>query len=1017
MAHEIKEVKYNGQTATPNDYTAPDGDLEISLNVINEDGGLKPIPNPDVIYQFHDGGREGSVGDPRIVFIHKTAQYTHYIQTVTVEDTEHIYIGDPDLYTWLLWIDEGSPNATTIGGDTGLIKAEVKQINAVGNTLCVLCSDAMRYYLWKDGEYKYLGTHLPEMPLSFSLRCVAKESQQHTLGIGTATVVLGGNTVSVSGLNEVYWPTANNPEVVLDNDTQRAYIEYFTNAILAEVNRFVADKSTNDGKFIHPFLVRYAYRLYDNSLTMHSSPVLMIPSSDWMPRAFINARTTTASTSNPSITVMTSITYFVAAMVSDLEYQCLNAADRDNLMSWSDIVNSVDIFISAPISIYNQAGKVEGFLRKPTNAKGYTVGRIPGSNAHHLNNQTTWGIAYDYDNDYSKLTNTVLMVDYSTTPATGNVDYLGYYEFILPHFSEDVVIEKIKECGQFFLLKSIKLDDISTTRKLINVSPDYLGSLTTRELMSDDYDSHDTILPKRIINYNSRLNAIGDKKIVAIPNCPQYYELFTNKHWSFTDGGVQSPWSATASQNYATYIYIHAENGRDIIVVHDGTSGIALGDEAAFPFLYFYYPNPNAYKMQIVAYDSNNDVSHIYELPLERHVVLNGAVLFKGFNHDFSENIVMSSTNPGTPSDTPPEPTNYRSLIITNKIYLSEVDNPFYFPPTLISTVGSGVICNIAAATQPISQGQFGQHPLYAFCSDGVWALSVSDVGSYKAVQPISRDVCTNPDSVTPIDNAVLFAADRGIMLIAGGQTTCISDTIADQFPFDLARLPKLLQVFTNAVTLAKFDEFLQGCQMIYDYTHQRIVVFNGTMIKDTAIIDPTEQRKAYNKIQLYKYAYVYSLLSKKWGMMQSNYLARVNSYPEALATTIPYATPKIPSGVMAVSNLVNFSAEIGETTTIPTALILTRPLKLGAADILKTVHSVIQRGYMDRSDVKVVMYGSRNLKDWHLISSSTDGYLRHVHGSPWKYFRFAIIADLAPDETLVSATVQVENRYTNRLR
>ena len=49
---------------------------------------------------------------------------------------------------------------------------------------------------------------------------------------------------------------------------------------------------------------------------------------------------------------------------------------------------------------------------------------------------------------------------------------------------------------------------------------------------------------------------------------------------------------------------------------------------------------------------------------------------------------------------------------------------------------------------------------------------------------------------------------------------------------------------------------------MLYDYVHQRVIVYNPA----------------------YTYAYVFSLKSREWGMMYSTIKAGINSYPEALA-------------------------------------------------------------------------------------------------------------------------------------
>ena len=60
---------------------------------------------------------------------------------------------------------------------------------------------------------------------------------------------------------------------------------------------------------------------------------------------------------------------------------------------------------------------------------------------------------------------------------------------------------------------------------------------------------------------------------------------------------------------------------------------------------------------------------------------------------------------------------------LPNKIYTSEVNNPFFFPLSGINTIGTGEIKGICSAVKALSEGQFGQFPLYAFTDEGVWAL------------------------------------------------------------------------------------------------------------------------------------------------------------------------------------------------------------------------------------------------------------------------------------------------------
>ena len=109
--------------------------------------------------------------------------------------------------------------------------------------------------------------------------------------------------------------------------------------------------------------------------------------------------------------------------------------------------------------------------------------------------------------------------------------------------------------------------------------------------------------------------------------------------------------------------------------------------------------------------------------------------------------------------------------------------------------------------------------------------------------------------------------------------------------------------------------------------------------------------------------------------------------------------------------------------------LIITRPLKLDMPDVLKTVPSVIQRGvfmsmtsnisgvYVHGGAVYGALYGSRDLIHWQLVHSSIDHYIRGQHGTPYKYFRLALICNLADKESLFGCSMAVVPRDTNNLR
>ena len=935
----IKELQYKGYATEPSDYECPDGQLATSLNLINEDSQLKPVFQPSELAELPSGYK--------VVYIHDTNTFTHYILLNT--STNKLYWIDESIITDGAVKPVSSATIETELAQTSPSRelysfgsTEIYNVNGIGNTLIVLTANGMHYLLWKgDTEgYLYLGTHLPELPISFGLQGEMQRTDEFTLEFDNLSWET--KTKDGGGSYESY------------NEFTDENKKKITSQVLAKVNKFIADRSTNKGKFIYPFLVRYAYRLYDGSLTMHSAPVLMVCSTSCAPIVMWRHLYGDKGLNRADVRVV--------GMLHSLDYAVINQSELDLLKNWSDIVKSVDIFVSKPIYTYDQNGECDKFFNYDEygdEAWGYSICKHTNQAA----DTTKYPVRYQ-KKDMGYL--------YQMTFDKDNLDKRPGGILGLPRKDTSTVKEDIRNCSNFYFLESIKLDQLTTTRTLINIEEDYLQSLVNREVMTDDYDSHDKIMPRYAFGYNSRINLANLRK--------KLFEGFNaGAMLPHTDGYVIF-WTGSLSTAFdskiitSVFVYIK-QDGKDIVV--HGVAGVFGYNN---PVLFLYYPNVNAYKAVITAWDY---FGTFYEVPLERHSFLNGSFYYGGWN-DLEKRVYNS---PVVSSDAE------RTIEIPNKIYTSEVNNPFHFPVLGINTVGTGTILGISAAAKAMSQGQFGQFPLYAFTTEGVWALEVSSTGSYSARQPITRDVCINTDSITQIDSSVLFATDRGIMLISGSQTQCITDNIFSEAPFNVLDLPgidqlhaKLVHSVDACLPMQPFLAFLAGCQMVYDYVHQRIFVYNPTKV---------------NGSPKYTYAYVFSLKSKMWGMVFSDLASTINAYPEALAMTHD-------------NKLVSFS-ETDEQ--VCKGLYITRPLKLEAADVHKTISALIQRGHFQRGDVGTVLYGSRDLFSWHLVWSSKDHYLRGFRGTPYKYFRIAGLATLTYGKSIFGASVNFEPRHTNQLR
>lgn len=884
------DVRYKGYTANTSDYDAPDGDLALSLNVGLKAGTLKPMLPPK--------------------------------QIITLEEKEHLVYIDNDRYIYyginqyrgsLYWKDkEGEKHYLYSNkSDEGIYNYLGLQFQTLGNVLVLIDrieQGRIFYFLWTGEDYKYLGQHLPEINLSFGLQV--------------------RNTMSYScELTQVaIFPTAHYTDTPLQHTDKVAII-------LGEANKLIAE-ATSKGYFIYPFFVRYAYRLYDGSLIMHSAPVLMIPYSAATPDVAYDV-----TPDNNSQMFLN--TYSVGTDVFSLDCAVTTEEEIANIQALSEIIQSVDIFISAPIYTYNQA---------------------------YPKNLLYYG---DYSNfGYYKAKNET---DYKLHETSHN------YVFSLIGFTKNEILEKIKNTSTFYFLKSIKLDELSTERKIIDIQKNHLTNLLQQEVMTDCYQDHDILWAKYQYIYNSRLNVANiTRKLFGGYSPSALFTHVTTSHVSYNDYTQQS-----LTFDWFIFVFIR-ENNKEYIVMADKAE---IGNDT--PLYYFYYPNIHAYKavlIQTEGYTDNSDGTRTYalrrknEIILEPHPFLNGAYYARTLNGVPGFWLPIDNTGPIPDSETNdiPTPTAENTISDHDKIFSSEVNNPFLFLPSNISTI-QGEIIGLASATQAISQGQFGQFPLYAFTDNGIWTLNISpDSGKFISIQPVSREVCVEPNSITQIDNAVLFISQRGIIMLAGAATKCISDELMPLGDnFDLSSLPNIDKFTSDLIPLpiVSFRTYLGGARMIYDYKNRELIVYNGS-----------------------DYSYVYQFETMTWGILSRKITLNIPLYTEALAE---------------IGNAVfDFSEQQTEPVHI---FIITRPLKLDAPDVFKTIHKVIQRGVY--SDIKQILYGSNDLIHWHTVWSSTNGRMQGFRGTPYKYYRIAVFGNMTSQESISAATIVYNHRLTNQVR
>lgn len=894
----IKDIKYNGYTAQPADYQAPDGDLDIALNLINEDTALKPMPvGGDII---------ADVSGYTVLAIHELSTG---IKNLILSNGASLYYRS---------LGEDTEEAAFIASFYG---KHVLSVSCIGNTLAILTNLGVEYALWRDNKYISLG-EIPIVDLEVK--------------IGSSAITDG----------EIF--TVNLTQSPSNNSIEGVDIDRCSNAVMGAVVKMI-----NDGCYTYqPFLLRYALRLFDGTYTHHSSPVLIRPAFGTYPFVSICDG---APSGKKTINCQVHMPYVFLTLRFDDDQV------RKQLALWKDIITGIDIFVSAPFYTFDQNGKVTSFYKNP----GHNVKILSGYR--------------------------------------GSVPTDREYGFMLPYKSQAELAKEISDCSIFRFAASYlptKKSSSSDTSgdelvydntfnfKLADIN---VNSINTKTTLPDDLKSRENLIPRTAFVYNGRLN---------ITDCTKNYQhnctgaAFIETYTDAEDDKISDLTTFKRNQfqilvRFLTRVDNHEDYYQTAYTPFPTATTLAQPREC-IPYLY--HPDRNVYKA-IIQFrrrigDTSNPNTPVQilqkEVDMRPHDFLNGAFYCSDKPTAISESDGFTDVTSGSTLQNGAHGTVSHDVL--GKIYVSDVNNPFTFPFKNTVTIPGGVrVFGLSSAAKALSQGQFGQFPLYAFTDSGVWAIEVAADGSFIARQPITRDVILENTKPLQIDSAVIFATARGIMLLSGSSCTCISDSINADVVFNTAILPHFNKLHSDAndhcLPLQSLSSLLTSVQMTYDYTNQRLVFFN-----------PIDEGT--------NYALVFSLKSKKWSMMHANFKAAVPSYPDAYVLDNTY-------------NLINLSAAGSQAPF----LLLTRPLKLDTPDILKTIDTVIQRGHFRKGHVQSVLYGSRDLFNWQLVWSSKDHFLRGFRGTPYKYYRIALLGTLDADESIYGASIQFSPRQTNQPR
>lgn len=596
------------------------------------------------------------------------------------------------------------------------------------------------------------------------------------------------------------------------------------------------------------------------------------------------------------------------------------------------------------------------------------------------------------------------------------------YRVRLPEFDEEVFAKKIKDTAAFYKLGNLEIDKMGYAGAFNGLDPQYLGNLVAHERLPDDFLSHERKYPKVLRSYNGRLHMANVTRYAYEGFSP--FSMFP-RQTCFRDMRMyhNDTDKSLAGEDWLKYAFVHLtgflglsmrynieSGGKTVTAGKDYGANTSAGigfvgnmDELNYclqdPMTenpiqytgrrlpsYIFYPTLQCKAVGIYRNlgDTGIKMQAVLKADMEAHNYLYGTAALEGFsNYAKKEDM----------EDVPPI-SDDRTIRQANTVYVADVNNPFKFSATNTISVGSGSLLGIVPAVEALSQGQFGEYPMYALTSEGVWSLRPNEQGVYVTVRPVSRDVCSNPASITQIDHSVVFTTEQGLMMLHGNSTDCLSDILDVTYGSSPLSLPKLKDfllkqgVKESDIPSVPFRTFLSGALLMYDYSGKRIIVYNPA--------------KASDGTPLYSYAYVFFIKGRRWGVMPSSIIASANTYPDAVAQDED-------------GNILNLS--LPDYLNACKGVLVTRPFKLGQHDILKTVDTVIQRGKLRHNHVSQILYASNDLISWMPVWSSGSMYMRGFRGTPYKYFKLALCCDLDKDESLYGFTVQFTPRLQDQPR
>lgn len=603
--------------------------------------------------------------------------------------------------------------------------------------------------------------------------------------------------------------------------------------------------------------------------------------------------------------------------------------------------------------------------------------------------------------------------------------------------------------GSYYLIKEIPIKEIidnetaGISEDEVAITIENLERIESKVALPIDSFTHHKLFSDVVYEYNSRLHygnittRLNDGLNLFLANSvwvsepfKLFYDGITTIYNYVYDSEV-NPYDA----DYDIYMFVEIKTNDGLKKVLKKCDFIATYTNLALPSDYFIllntilsYPDKRAISLQFLGYTKNEVEPKYYEISTKYDLISHPTFNFAYYLPDFvrTESTynsyikvrnfrtkaikLLSQANLELQNEVTVSVSQY--LTDSNRVQASEIDNILYFPSKNSYRIGSltNEVKALISQSTPVSEGQYGYFPLIVFTADGIYILEQGDIVGdefvlYKSIQPLSLHVVNNANSVTAINQGVLFSSDKGLMILSGRDVIEISEPV-EGTPNTLmtteTNYVNAIDGTDNVVTLdaaistANFKSFIEEAIICYDIVNDEIVISSLYRIP-------------------YQYSYIFSLKTKMW--------FKTNQYWDTFIRVKTDVYLKKDDGFYSLNQELNILSPSTQTDV----LIKTRPFKF-ADFALKSIERLVARlqGEQLTAGKKFAfyVYGSLDGVNWQLINglrgnvtdiNTQDLLIRRMRTTA-KYFIIVFAAQLKTG-TIAGFEADIIPKYANKIR